>query len=178
VLFRFRLLPEPRVLQPEPPRRGGRRAGVAAKRLFDARLELIAALEGRSEIELARAVREPAEIYGDPKTDAEVRHAVVARLQGEVAAMNLDNFVVRPHRRLVEKYAQPEAWATLAAEAIAELSREVAGLPSALDPENEEAKRFDLLALSLQIARLRAQPGFERLRPPRTRWRGSRPGRL
>ena len=24
--------------------------------------------------------------------------------------MNLDNFVVRPRRRLVEKYAKPEAW--------------------------------------------------------------------
>ena len=39
-------------------------------------------------------------------------------LHGEVAAMNLDNFVVRPKRRLVEKYAQAEAWAALPAEAL------------------------------------------------------------
>jgi type I restriction enzyme R subunit len=37
-------------------------------------------------------------------------------------------------------------------------------LPSELDPENEETKRFDLLALSLQLARLRAESGFARLR--------------
>jgi len=44
------------------------------------------------------------------------------------------------------------------------LSHSVAGLPTELDPESEEAKHFDLLALSLQIALLRAEPGFQRLR--------------
>ena len=39
-------------------------------------------------------------------------------LRSEVAAMNLDNFVVRPKRRLVEKYAKPEAWTVLSAEAL------------------------------------------------------------
>jgi len=135
-----------------------------AKRLFDARLEVIAALDGRSEGGLAQAVREATATYGDPKSDDEVRQSIVARLQREVAAMNLNNFIVRPRRRLVEKYARPEAWEALAADALAELSHEVAGLPSELDPENEEAKRFDLLSLSLQIALLRSEPGFERLR--------------
>ena len=78
--------------------------------------------------------------------------------------MNLDNFVVRPRRRLVEKYAKPESWVSLPAEALTELSHEVAGLPSGLDPENEEAKRFDLLALSLQLSLLRHEPSFARLR--------------
>ena len=45
-----------------------------------------------------------------------------------------------------------------------ELSHEVAGLPSELDPEDEEAKRFDLLMLNLQLALLRSEPGFARLR--------------
>ncbi len=44
------------------------------------------------------------------------------------------------------------------------MAREVAGLPSELDPENEEAKRFDLLMLRLQLAVLRAEPAFGRLR--------------
>ena len=78
--------------------------------------------------------------------------------------MNLDNFVVRPKRRIVEKYAKPEAWTILSPEALSELSHEVAGLPSELDPEGEEAKRFDLLVLNLQLAMLRSEPGFERLR--------------
>ena len=135
-----------------------------AKRLFDARLELIAALDGRSKEALAGAVREATETYGDPKTDEEVRRAVAELLQREIAAMKLDNFIVRPHRRLVEQYAKPEAWVALASEALAELSHEVAGLPTELDPENEEAKRFDLLALKLQLALLRSEHEFDRLR--------------
>jgi type I restriction enzyme R subunit len=78
--------------------------------------------------------------------------------------MNLDNFVVRPRRRLVEKYTRPEAWVLLTPDALSELSHGVAGLPSELDPENEEAKRFDLLVLNLQLAMLRSEPGFTRLR--------------
>jgi type I restriction enzyme R subunit len=78
--------------------------------------------------------------------------------------MNLDNFVVRAKRRFVEKYAQPEAWRVMSPEALMELAHEVAGLPSALDPEGEEAKRFDLLVLRLQLAMLRSEPGFVRLR--------------
>src|SRR5690606_37842336 len=42
--------------------------------------------------------------------------------------------------------------------------RDVAGLPAELDAESEEAKRFDLLALRLQLAVLQTNPGFEALR--------------
>jgi len=135
-----------------------------AKRLFDARLELIAALDHGAQDDLAHTLKESMAGYSGPKTAAEVRQTVAAHLQREVAAMNPDNFVVRPHRRLVERYAQQEAWQSLATDAMADLSHEVAGLPTELDPENEEAKRFDLLALNLQLARLRAEPGFDRLR--------------
>jgi len=44
-----------------------------------------------------------------------------------------------------------------------ELAKEVAGLPTDLDPEGEEAKRFDLLMLRLQLALLKKEPSFERL---------------
>ena len=84
-------------------------------------------------------------------------------LQGEVAAMNVDNFIVRAKRRLVEKYAKPEAWGELKLEAFGELAHEVAGLPSELEAEDEEAKRFDLLMLNLQLAVLRVEPAFKRL---------------
>jgi type I restriction enzyme R subunit len=142
----------------------GNVAESLAKRLFDARLELIAALDSQSGELLATAIKTATTKYGAPGTEAQVRQAVAERLQAEVAAMNLDNFIVRPHRRLVEKYSKPEAWTELAGQALADLSREVAGLPTELDPENEEAKRFDLLALNLQLALLRSEPSFERLR--------------
>src|ERR1039458_4755830 len=85
-------------------------------------------------------------------------------LHDEVAAMNVQNFIVRAKRRLVEKYAKSEAWGELNQEAFAELAKEVAGLPSELEAEDEEAKRFDLLMLNLQLAVLRVEPAFDRLR--------------
>lgn len=142
----------------------GYSAESLAKRLFNTRLELIAALDGRSADALAKAVAEATGLYGDPKTDADVRRAVAELLQREVAAMNLENFIVRPHRRLVEKFSKPEAWVAIAKGAMDELSHGVAGLPTELDPENEEAKRFDLLALNLQLSVLQGDARFERQR--------------
>jgi type I restriction enzyme R subunit len=134
------------------------------KRLFNTRLELIGTLDHGPKRDDHRPPKEPTPTYSELKTDAEVRQATVDALHREVAAMNLDNFVIRPKRHLVEKYAKPESWVTLPPDALAELSHEVAGLPTELDPENEEAKRFDLLMLSLQLALLRSDHGFERLR--------------
>jgi len=135
------------------------------KRLFNARLELIAQLDTREDTEPVRKVAEPhAAPVADPESEADVRSQVAGLLHKEVAAMNLDNFVVRPRRRLVEKFAKAEAWVTLPPEARTELSHEVAGLPSELDPESEEAKRFDLLVLRIQLAVLRGGAGFLRLR--------------
>ncbi len=89
---------------------------------------------------------------------------MLGQLHGEVAAMNLDNFLVRPQRRLVERYAKPEAWNGITRETAEELARHVAGLPAELDPEAEEAKRFDLLMLGVELAVLRSEPGFQKLR--------------
>ncbi len=134
------------------------------RRLFTARLELVGAIDHRLGPSGSDTVREPAPVFGDPATDLQVRTVTAEMLQREVAAMNLGNFVVRPHRRLVEQFAKPEAWLVLAPEALGDLARDVAGLPSELDAENEEARRFDLLLLNLQLALLRHEPGFARLR--------------
>ncbi len=135
------------------------------KRLFKTRLALIGELDRppaeRLPAVAAGIVQSPG-LYDLPAAVA-LRADVASVLHGEVAAMNLDNFVVRPKRRLVERYAKPEAWTTLKADALAELASEVAGLPSEQDPEDEEAKRFDLLILRLQLAVLRAEPSFQRL---------------
>jgi type I restriction enzyme R subunit len=123
------------------------------KRLFKARLELI------SEIDQKLATR----IGETMGTEEIVRKEVAGLLQTEVAAMNIENFVVRSKRRFVERYAAPEAWERLTLDARHELAGEVAGLPSELEPEDEDAKRFDLLLLNLQLALMKAEPAFDRL---------------
>ena len=113
-------------------------------RLFTSRLDLIATLDA--------AKTHPAE-----------RADIAELLRVEVAAMNVNNFVVRPHRRLVERFREPDAWGDLDAGELSELARHVAGLPAEVDAEPEEAKRFDLLLLSTELALLRTEPGFPRL---------------
>ena len=122
------------------------------KRLFKARLELVGELDKAHSAELKDSV------------SANLRREVTEILRDEVATMNSESFVVRPKRRLVEKYGKAEAWEELEPDSFAELANELAGLPSEMEAEDEEAKRFDLLMLDLQLAVLRAEPGFERLR--------------
>jgi type I restriction enzyme R subunit len=123
-------------------------------RLFRSRLSLVAALDGRKEDAPGRAAA----------AEAGLRADLVAILRGDVAAMNLDNFLVRPQRRLVERFAQAEAWVELDEAARDQLATHVAGLPVERDAEREEAKRFDVLLLSLQLQLLQPAPGFKALK--------------
>jgi type I restriction enzyme R subunit len=132
-------------------------------RLFRARVDLIGALDHGAEPVGTAQLQETAR-HGLPTTPRELREDTAELLRAEVAAMNVDNFVVRPKRRLVETYAKPEAWLRLTPEAAADINRDLAGLPSGLPSEEEEAKRFDLLLLNLQLAVLRVEPGFALLR--------------
>ena len=141
----------------------GRATASLGQRLFGRRVELIAAVDARPDSVAAGVVGGAGVVMGSPETDRDVRESVAEGLRSHVAAMNIENFVVRPHRRLVEKYVQPGAWTALAPADVEELSRTVAGLPAEVEPEPEDAKRFDLLALNLQLALLNSEPAFPRL---------------
>ena len=78
--------------------------------------------------------------------------------------MNLDNFIVRQRRRAVEKYREPDAWKAIDDEKREELVKEVAPLPSAQRLGTEEAKRFDLLMFSLELALLKGSKRFDTLK--------------
>ena len=119
-------------------------------RLFKNRLQLIAALEERGQ-------KGGAEEATVAKDTTDLLHATVA-------AMNLDNFVVRPKRKSVEKYAKAEAWQTLGGDDYLDLAANVAGLPTELADEDEEAKRFDMLVIRTQLAILQAGKEFGSLR--------------
>jgi len=95
---------------------------------------------------------------------AEVRQDLARDLRKEVEGMSLDNFLVRPKRRYVEKYSAPEAWRRLDADAQHELVEHLAGLPSAVTDDDLAAKQFDLLVLRAELALLRVDPGFNGLK--------------
>src|SRR6266852_2189545 len=122
------------------------------KRLFKARVELIAALDK----DLGGGYKE------EKKT--ELRQDTAEFLRSQVAAMNVNNFIVRPKRKLVERYADAKSWEKLDIEQQIELASDVAGLPSELIDDDQEAKQFDLLLLRSQLTVLQHEPSFDRLR--------------
>ncbi len=138
-------------------------------RLFKARVGLVVALDERAaEVGVGIGMggvsiaSEGSAAFGQG-TEA-VRAETATWLRSHIAAMNLNNFIVRPKRRFVERFAQEEPWKTLSEPDVADLLREVASLPSEQVDDDEEAKRFDLLMLRLQLAVLNAEPGFDRLK--------------
>ena len=132
------------------------------KLLFKARLQVIAELD-KLTVDGSK-VEERAAAYGDQLTAEHLRGELASYLHQTVAAMNMDNFVVRPQRKSVERFAKLDAWKTLDADSHTELNERVAGLPTALVDDDEEAKRFDLLVLRTQLAVLQALPDFSALK--------------
>jgi len=128
-------------------------------RLFRARLTLIGELDGQLAAQLLAGEPQPAP-YGGHLTLAELRSETASLLHQTVAAMRLDNFVVRPERQLVERFAQNSTWATLTPEDVIALSSRVALLPTELVDDDEEAKRFDMLVLRTQLSILKAETEF------------------
>ena len=102
--------------------------------------------------------------YGGHLSEEQLRAETAALLHQNVAAMKVDNFVVRPQRKYVDKFAKADAWQKLGPEDFHELTTKVAGLPTELADEDEEAKRFDMLLLRTQLAILQAKPDFASLK--------------
>ena len=83
-------------------------------------------------------------------------------LHQQVSSMNTDNFLVRPHRRIVDQYKHPQAWNKVGIGDLAQLAETIAGLPDQLAPDKEDAKRWDLLILNTQLMALENAP-FDQL---------------
>ena len=130
---------------------GGAVGGSLTEKLFIARVELAGELTSKPDQE-------------EDDGHAQLHRDVIKRLRDEVAGMNVDNFIVRPKRRLVEKYRTDAPWQALGPEERTELIEELAGLPSALMDEDHAAKQFDYLILSAQLVILRCEKGLKSLK--------------
>ena len=96
--------------------------------------------------------------HGSSADLAKTKDGIIGQLNGEIASMNVDNFIVRPKRKVVEEFQNRERWKTLTAQDVATLHSEVATLPNGQQPEDPTAKFFDLLMLKLQLATLQSDP--------------------
>jgi len=146
----------------------GRNAKSLNERLFAARFDLVRALDEKAKLGVNGMSDTDQDGYdageGKPLNEKAIRHDALNTLRTYVAAMNLDNFIVRGKRRAVEKYKDAGAWNDLTDEVRDELLIDVAPLPSQVKGEPEEAKRFDLLIFNLQLALLKGSKSFDRLK--------------
>jgi type I restriction enzyme R subunit len=119
------------------------------QRLFETRVDLLTTLDQQ-------------------QTDPDLRRDVATRLHAEVAGMPPENVLVRKQAEHVQLYAKFDSWHTLAPAARDQIVEHLAALPTAYrepgEDHSEEAKRFDLLALKLQLAVLTGDPKFAGLR--------------
>ena len=108
----------------------------------------------RRRIDIARAIGDLGEV---PEGHSHARASVLDALHETIGRMNVDNFLVRPHRRLIERFRSREAWDEFGHADEAELREHIAALP-AHDDDDELARRFDLLLLNLQLAVVEDDP--------------------
>jgi type I restriction enzyme R subunit len=106
-----------------------------SQRLFETRLDVVTALDRQS-------------------IESDLRASMARTLHEFVSGMNMDNVLVRPHRRAVERFADRAVWASPLSDDDSAAVRNLARLPSASRDEDEDAKRFDLLMLRRQLAQV------------------------
>ncbi|WLD14363.1 DEAD/DEAH box helicase family protein [Planctellipticum variicoloris] len=100
------------------------------------------------------------ERHGD-EPHRKLRTEIADHLHREVSQVPLDSFVVRPHRREIEKFSKREAWDQLSPGELVDIHQHLANLPTP-DDGDEFARRFDLLLLNLQLGILEASPHVPR----------------
>ncbi len=130
------------------------------QRLFETRVDLLTELDHTCPPEEP----DPTEGHGTD-TERGLRVDVAWSLHQTVSGMNLDNFLVRPYRKLVDTYSAWPSWSNMTTEAAEDVAENLAGLPSTFKDDDEDAKRFDLLILRRQLAQLTGDAvAAERLR--------------
>ncbi len=146
-------------------------AGTAkslSARLFTARVDLVRALDRGHAASRFGEARQATFDAGDggeaPPSEDDIKADALTVLRETVAGLDLENFVVRRHRRTVEKYQAADAWTSIDDEKREELVEEIAPLRSDTNLGLEEAKRFDLLMFSLELELLKGSRRFDALK--------------
>jgi type I restriction enzyme R subunit len=123
-------------------------------RLFRTRLDILKVVDKQEGSTSASRIKDGEKSFRD---------IIIDHLHGEVTAMNVDNFIVRPKRKLVEAFQSRTSWGDLSIEDYGDLHNEIALLPSQQEPEHPSAKFFDLLMLRIQLGILESDPSTSAL---------------
>jgi len=123
----------------------GRATESVKTRIFRRRLALVTVLQEETQKpDVAENLRQ-------------LRSEIADILHRDVGHMSLDSFVVRPHRKYVERFGGRAAWDELSPGDVVDISEHLPTLPTP-DDGDEFARRFDLLLLNLQLGILEQSP--------------------
>ncbi|MBC2605633.1 DEAD/DEAH box helicase family protein [Pelagicoccus albus] len=122
---------------------GGGVSETLGKRLFKSRARIVHLLDESPGFEGVGGVRE----------------TLVSGLRSEIHSMNRENFLVRKTLSTVELFAEESQWNSINEEACEALQRDLSGLPTQVEKEKEETKRFDLLCYQIELALLENESG-------------------
>lgn len=106
------------------------------ERIFNTRLELIKELQHLD--------------YQEPEYQ-DYRESMVGELLGQIKSLNEESFIVRQKLLQVEKYSNKEKWECLTAVDLQDIKENLAPLILP-DNDDEMAKRFDSLLLTMELA--------------------------
>jgi type I restriction enzyme, R subunit len=109
----------------------GASSASLSQRLFELRVDLLDRLKNGRHTTQDQATQE-------------LGQEISKHLKSEVQGMNINNFVVRPRRELVEKYQNDSAWNNLGRDEFIELKEQLSDLPTAYKDDDTAAKQFDL----------------------------------
>lgn len=113
------------------------------QRLFSTRARLVSRLDGA------------ANTTGGTEATASVRSDAVAWLSAFVSGIPSDSFLARGRHEQISKYAAPAGWAAPVSSLDADDAAAALGaLPSIAATDDEQAKRFDLIMLQHELARV------------------------
>lgn len=101
-----------------------------------------------------QTIRSRIDLVRETSTDQELKgytDGIVWDLYDQIQSLNPLSFVVRPLEEIIAPYREREKWKALSGEDLAEIASKIAPIPS-MEKDNEDARRFDLLMLNLQLA--------------------------
>jgi type I restriction enzyme R subunit len=122
----------------------GNNMASLTQRIFVLKLDFIAATRDKQDANIE---------------ELEISDYYVNQLHQQVRNLNKDRFQVNMNLRYVEKYSDHKNWGKLTETAIIELKSFIANLVIPEKDDHELARRFDIIMLNLQLAKVVAKDG-------------------
>jgi type I restriction enzyme R subunit len=109
----------------------------------------------KKRLELTRHLQ--AAEYQADKDHEKLYTEILDVLHHEVNRLNTDSFLVRPHRKYVDRFSQRDQWNNITETDVLDIIGHLSQLTSP-DDDDELARRFDLLTLNLQLSIVKKTP--------------------